>query len=112
MEKMVRNSYLTGRVQNTRSRWSSVEDVNDWWEIGVVGSVGHDDIMPSLEIWVARHEVREGLYFVLASDKAWSVRTEIGETWVLACKSIIGPIDSRIVNINKSGCCELSGIGL
>lgn len=86
--------------------------MDDRRKVGIIGCVVHDDIVPTLEIWIALHKSGERLNFVSTSDEAWSVRTESGETRLLARKGVGGPVDSRIIDLHKSGCYILSGIGL
>jgi hypothetical protein len=86
--------------------------VNYRREIGIGCSVVHDDFMPTLEIRVALHKSRESLKFIFPSDEARSVRTEGSETRLLADKRVAGPVNSRVVDLHKSGLRELSSISL
>jgi hypothetical protein len=86
--------------------------VDDRRKARIIGCVVHNDIMPTLEIWIALQKSGESLNFVSTGDEAWSVRTESGKIGLLAGKGVGGPVDSGVVDLHKSGFRELSGIGL
>lgn len=79
---------------------------------GVVGSIVHDDTMPTLEVWIALKKSRERLDLVFTGDKARSVWTECGETGLLADERVLRPIDGRVADLHKSGLREFSSVGL
>jgi hypothetical protein len=86
--------------------------MDDRRKVGIIGCIVHDNIIPTLEIWIALYKSGERLNFVFTGDEAWSVRTESCETGLLAGKGVGGPVDSGIIDLHKSGLCVLGGIGL
>jgi len=55
---------FTGGVENTRAGWATIINMDNDRRIVEYGGVGHNGIVPSLEIWVALHQIRQGGPFV------------------------------------------------
>lgn len=51
---------FTGGVENTRCGWATVIYMDNDGRIEEHSSIGHNGIVPSLEIWVILHQVRQG----------------------------------------------------
>lgn len=60
---------FTGGVENTRVGWATVIDMDNDGRIKEHGSIGHNGIVPSLEIWVILHQVWQGGQLVGRGDQ-------------------------------------------
>lgn len=101
---------FTGGVENTRAGWAAIIDMDDDGCIEEHSSIGHNSIVPSLEIWVILHQVRQGGPFIgrsnqprVAGPEGSQGRGSLNEVILWPCLLVLGA---------KCGLCKDRGVGL
>lgn len=78
----------------------------------VIGSVLHNDIVPTLKIGVLLNEVWESIPLVLGSEKPGPTRAEVVKGWAGLDEIVGGPLEGGIFSRNEGRITKSSGIGL
>lgn len=101
---------FTGGVENTRAGWAAIIDMDDDGCIEEHSSIGHNGIVPSLEIWVILHQVRQGGPFIGRSNQPRVARPEGGQGRGSLNEVILWPC--LLALGAKCGLCKDRGVGL
>jgi len=70
---------FTGRVEDTRVGWATIINMGNDGRIVEHSSIGHNGIVPSLEIRVVLHQVRQGGPLVGRGDQPGVAWPEVGQ---------------------------------